>query len=304
MSKKYDVIVVGSGPAGLTSALFAKRHGLNILVFDNPNQPSNLAVSHNIENWPGIKKILGIELLEAMKAHVKAAGIEIKQENVTKISKKSEFIVKTPASEYSCKAVILAMGLMHRKANIPGEDKLLGKGVSYCTVCDGPLFKGKTVAVIGGGDSAVKGALALKEMGVKKIYLVHRRDQLRAEEMLQKRIMDSDIEIKWDSLPDEIIGDKFVKAIKIKNKKTEKTSELKVDGIFVEIGSVPVTEVLKDLKVEVNEGGFVVVNQEKETSVPGVFAAGDITNGSLKQNITASADGAKAATSAYRFIKG
>lgn len=299
-----DLIVIGAGPAGLTSALFAKRHGLDVTVFDNPSQLSNLAITHYIENWPGTKRTPGIKLLEDMKAHVKREGIEIKQEKVIKLSKSKGFVVKTPSNEYECKAVIIAMGLTHRKANIKGEDELLGKGVSYCTVCDGPLFKGKAVAVIGGGDSAVKGALALKDMGVNKVYLIHRRDKLRAEEMLQKRILDSDIKIMWNSLTDEIIGDKFVKAIKIKDKSTEKVTEIPVDGIFVEIGSVPVTEILKNIKVKLDEGGFIIVNQEKETNVKGVFAAGDITNSPLKQDIAASADGAIAAISAYRFLKG
>ncbi len=299
----YDIIIVGAGPAGLTSAIFAKRHGLNVLVLDNPVEMSSLGEAPLVENWPGTKSITGIELLENMKEHVKSLGVEIKSEAATGISRNGSFSVDTEGNKYESKALILAMGLRHRKAKVEGAEKFLGKGLSYCTVCDGPMFKGKTVAVIGGGDAAVKGAIALKDMGVEKVFVVHRRDQLRAEEMLQKRLFDSGAEMVWNSVIDGITGRDSVESITVKNTETGEKRKIDVDGVFIEIGSVPVTELLKELDIRLDKNGFIAVNNAMETNVPGVFAAGDISNNQLKQNITACSEGAVAAISAYRYIK-
>ena len=299
----YDLIIVGAGPAGLTAALFAKRQDLDVLVLDNPSQPSNLAITHLLENYPGFEKISGADLLEKMKKQVTDLGCEIKNDKVSVILKERDNFIVRARSDYESKAVIIAIGLKYRKANIPGAERFFGKGVSYCVVCDGPLFRDKDVAVIGGGDSAVKGALFLKDIA-KNVYVIHRRDELRAEKILQDRVRKTGVKIIWDSVSEEILGNAFVEAIKIRNLKTNEISVLPVSGVFIEIGSVPITNMVKDLDVKLDKDGFVITNEKKETNIPGIFAAGDITNNQLKQDITAAADGAIAVISAYKFIRG
>jgi thioredoxin reductase (NADPH) len=299
----HDLIIVGAGPAGLTAALFARRQYLDVLILDNPSQPSNLAITHLLENYPGFERISGADLLDKMKKQVIGLGCEIKDDKVTVILKeKDQFIVRA-RNDYKSKAVILAIGLKYRKANIPGAERFFGKGISYCVVCDGPLFKNKDVAIIGGGNSAVKGALFLKDIA-KNVYIIHRRDELRAEKILQDRVRESNVKIIWNSIGEEITGKNFVEAIKIRNLKTNEISVLPVSGVFIEIGSVPVTNLIKDLGVKLDGDGFVITNEKKETSMPGIFVAGDISKNQLKQDITAAADGAIAAVSAYKFIKG
>jgi len=299
----YDLVVVGAGPAGLTSALFAKRQGLDVLVLDNPSQPSNLAITHLLENYPGFEKISGISLLDKLKKQVTTLGCEIKNDKVITILKDKDHFIVRARTDYKAKAVILAIGLKYRKANVPGEDEFFGKGVSYCIVCDGPLFKGKDVVIIGGGDSAVKGALFLKDIA-KNVYIIHRRDELRAEKMLQDKVKESSVKIIWNSVSEEITGKNFVEEIKIRNLKTNESSVLPVNAVFMEIGYVPLTNLIKDIGVEIDKEGFIITNKEKETNISGIFAAGDISNSQLKQDITAAAEGAIAAISAYKFIKG
>jgi len=300
----YDMIIIGAGPAGLTAALFAKRQGLDVVVLNNPEQLSNLAITHHVENWPGIEKTPGLELLNSIKKHVKKSGVKIIDEKAVSMTKNKGFIVKTEKSTYEARVLILAMGLQHRKGNIKGEDRFFGKGVSYCIVCDGPLFNGRDVAVIGGGDAALKGALALREMGANNIYLIHRRNELRAEKALQDKLSENKIKLELESIAEEISGTNFVEAIKLKNLKTETTKKIKVDGIFIEVGSVPVVELVRDLGLELDNNGFIKTDCEKKTNIAGIFAAGDISTGQLKQDITASADGAIAAMSAYRYMRG
>ena len=299
----YDLIIVGAGPAGLTAALFAKRQGLDTLVLDNSSQPSNLAITHLLENYPGFDKISGADLLNLMKKQVTDHGCEVKDDKVTVILREKDRFIVRARNDYESKAIIIAMGLKYRKANIPGSEKFFGKGVSYCVVCDGPLFRGKDIAIIGGGNSAVKGALFMKDMA-KNVYIIHRRDELRAEKIIQDRVKNSSVKIIWNSIGEEIIGKDFVEAIKIRNIKTNEITVLPVNAVFMEIGSVPVTNLIKDLGVKLDEDGFIITNEKKETNIPGIFAAGDISNNQLKQDITATADGAIAAISAYNYIMG
>lgn len=299
-----DLVIIGAGPAGLTAALFAARQGLEVLVLNNPEQLSNLAVAHFVENWPGIEKITGMGLLENMKKQVIKLGVKILDEKAVSLTKKDFFTIITEKNKYEAKALILAMGLQQRKANIPGEDKFFGKGVSYCTLCDGPLFKGKNVAVLGGGDSALRGAFALREMGANKIYLIHRRDQLRAERLLQDRLEENKIELNMESVVEEISGSNFVEGIKIKNLSTGISKELDVSGVFIEVGYVPVVELVKDLGLMLDKNGFISTDGANRTNIAGLFSAGDIRKGELKQIVTASADGAIAAMSAYSYVKG
>ncbi|MFH0832133.1 MAG: thioredoxin-disulfide reductase [Candidatus Aenigmatarchaeota archaeon] len=303
MRSKYDLIIVGAGPAGLTAGIFAKRQGLHVMIFDNPEQPSNLAVSHVVENYPGFEKIIGAELLEKMRRQVENLDVEIKYEKVISLSKDGLFVVCTTNEKYKAKTLILATGLKHRKANIPGEEKFFGRGVSYCATCDGPLFRGKNIAVIGGGDSAVKAVIALKDLRVKKIYLIHRREQLRADAYSGEKLRKTNVEIIWNSIVEEIAGKNFVESITIKNVKNNKSEKIKVDGVFVEVGSIPAAELAKGIGVKFDKEGFIITNDKKETNIQGVFAAGDISTNQWKQDVTAVADGAVAALSAYRYIK-
>ncbi len=297
----HDVIVVGGGPAGLTAALFAKRQGLDVIVLNNPEHPSNLSFATIIENWPGIEKTSGQYLLDEMKKQVSKLKVPIKNERAIKISKENGFEVKTPDNIYKSKTVILSTGMKNRKAGIKGEDDLLGRGVSYCTTCDAPLFMDKTVAVIGGGNSAVHGAVVLKGIA-KKVYLVHRRDEFRAEKAMTDKL--SGIEMLLNSIPEEIKGKNKVERIVIKNLKTNKTREIDVDGVFIEIGYVPTNELVKDIGLSVDKAGFIITDIDKKTNIHGIFAAGDVSTNPLKQITTAVSDGSVAAISAYKFIKG
>jgi len=297
---QYDLVIIGAGPAGLTAAMFARRNGVNVLVLNSLEQLSNLALSHLVENHPGEKGIPGIELLEKMREQVIAIGVEIKDEKTISIKKDKHFIVKTEENEYECCSVILATGLVSRKANIPGEEKYLGHGVSYCVLCDGPLFKGKNVVVIGGGDSAVSGAVQLKEMGVKKVYLIHRRDEFRAEDANMDK-MKGKVDAILNSVVEQIAGERFVESVRIKNTKTGETKMLAVDAVFIEIGYVPTAELAKNLGVKLDENGFVTVDENRETNIPGVFAAGDVTSKPLKILVAAYSDGAIAGLNAAQY---
>lgn len=300
----YDVIIIGAGPAGLSAAIFASRNGMKTLVLNNPEQNSNMLISHIIENWPGDEKIDGATLHRRMKKHAIKNNTEIKDEKVVAMAKFGKnFRVQTYNGGYEAKTLILAMGLQHRKASIKGEEEHFGRGVSYCTMCDGPLYRDADIAVVGGGDSAAKAVKILHDIGAKNIYLIHRREELRAEDALQKTIKKSNTKLILDSVVDEIGGKNFTEYIIVKNLKTGKKMKLPVSGVFIEIGSVPVAELAKGLGIEIDKNGFIKTNRIMETNIPGVFAAGDITNGPLKQDITASAEGAVAAVSAAKFMK-
>jgi len=299
----YDTIIIGAGPSGLTAGLFAARKGLSVLIFDNAEQPSNLELAYEIENYPGIEKIRGHSLLEKIRNQVKKNGCDIINEKVLQVKNIGEKkVVVTESKKYEAKTIIFAIGLIHRKANINNEERFIGKGVSYCISCDGPLFKNKNVVVVGGGNSAVNGALSLLNIA-KNVTLIHRRDKLRADEVLVKRIKKSKIKLILNSVVKKIEGNSFVSEIELENLKTGKLEKIKTDGIFIEIGYDPADKLTKDLNLELDENGFIIVDQKQRTNINGVFAAGDVTNNPLKQIITACADGAKAANSAYEHIK-
>jgi len=238
-----------------------------------------------------------------MKKQAEKFGCEVKLDTVKGFDLKNEIKkIKTSEGERITKVIIIATGSHYRRLKVEGEEKFIGKGVSYCAICDGPLFKGKRVAVIGGSDSAVTAALYLSEIA-SETYLIHRKDQLRAEESNQEQLKKSSVKIIWNSVVEKLEGDKFVNKIIIKNVKTNETKELEIDGIFVEIGEIPTTELVKAAGVEVNEKNFVVVNKKFETNIPGVYAVADVT-GSFAQIVTAAAEGAEAATNAYLYLKG
>jgi len=298
----YDVIVVGGGPAGLGAGLYTARRNLKTIILSE-TLGGQMALAHIIENYPGVEPISGIELSERMKRQVESFGCEFKLARVAGLELKGDIKkVKTSEKEYLAKIVIIATGSHYRRLEVENEEKFIGKGISYCATCDLPLFKGKKVAIIGGSDSAVNAAIYASEIA-SETYLIHRRDKLRAEEKNQEQLKKTPVKIIWDSVVEKIEGDKFINKIIIKNVKTDETRELELDGVFIEIGEIPTTEIVKAAGVEVNEKNFVVVNDKFETNIPGVYAAGDVI-GSFAQIVVAAAEGAEAATNAYLYLKG
>ncbi len=298
----YDIAILGIGPAGLTATIYGKRYNLNTITFGK-STGGMAAYAPFVENYPGFDPISGIELTGKMQKQAEKLGAEIAMKEVVNISKEKDlFSIQTKDNnKIEAKTIIISLGTEKRKLNIPGESGFLGKGISYCAICDSMFFRDKNVIVIGGNDSAAKAALLLAEKS-KKVYISYRKDELRCEKFLLERIKkNAKIEIINNSVPLEIKGSKKVEAIMLE--KGGKKEEIKVDGIFVEIGSIPTTNLAKKLKIELNDEGYIKVNDKMETNAEGVFAAGDITASPLKQIITAASQGAIAASSAYAYIK-
>lgn len=293
----YDLIIIGAGPAGLTAAIYARRYLLNTIIIGR-TPGGTITEAHKVCNFPSYKSISGIELMKKTIEQVKDLGIDIKQEEVKEIKKNKIFEVKTNNLTYKTKKIILAIGRKKEKLNVKGEDKFLGKGVSYCAVCDASFFKNKIVAVIGGSNAALTTALLLAE-NAKKVYIIYRKEKFfRAEPLWVKQVeKNKKIKTLFNSNLKEIYGDEKVKGAKLNNEK-----DIKVSGIFIEIGSIPNKEFPKQLNLE-TEKGYIKINKKQETSIKGIYAAGDITNNSLKQIITACGEGAIAATSTYKEIK-
>ncbi|MBU2638173.1 MAG: NAD(P)/FAD-dependent oxidoreductase [Nanoarchaeota archaeon] len=291
----HDVIIIGAGPAGCTAAIYAARYKLKTLVLYA--DLGQMSYAHEVWNYPGIEKIAGTELSGKMMQQAVKQGAELKNEDVVQIKKqKSGFLISTNANKYESKAVILASGLKHKKLNLKGEKEYTGKGVSYCVTCDGPLFADKDVVVIGASNSAVMAALMLKEYA--KSVTILCRSEVKADAASMEIIKKSNKIKIINGEPLEIKGERFVKAIKLKDNK-----EIKAEGVFVEIGLEPSLELAKQLKLKL-EKGYIKVNAEQNTNIKNVFAAGNITNRtSLKQIITAAAEGAIAAQTAYRQAK-
>ncbi len=298
----YDLVIVGLGPAGLTAGIYAGRRGLKTLLIGEV-LGGQQSLAHVVENYPGIESITGRELSERMKRQCERFGCDIVLGKVAslELSGKTKKVV-SDAGTFEAEAVILATGGRHRKLNVEGEDRFLGKGVSYCAACDGPLFRNKKVAVIGGSDSAVTTAVYLSEIA-SETYLIHRRDSLRAEESNQRKLRESDVKIIWNSVVQKILGSERLEGLELRNVKTGEISVLKVDGVFIEIGMVPTTELARAAGVKLREDGYIEVNEKMETSLEGVFAAGEVT-GCVPQIVVAAGQGAVAATSAYLFLKG
>ncbi|MGC8812247.1 MAG: NAD(P)/FAD-dependent oxidoreductase [Candidatus Aenigmatarchaeota archaeon] len=305
----YDVIIVGGAAAGLTAGIYSGRRKLKTLILTK-DIGGQASLAFQVENYPGFLKIPGFELMQKFYQQAINSGAEVVFEEVLGIKEKGEnYLVKTAKKEYETKTVILAFGKTPRSLNVPGEKEFVGKGVSYCAICDLPLFKGKTIAVVGGGNSALDAALNGSEIA-SKVYLIHRRKEFRGfEELVEKVRKKENVEFILDSVVKEIKGKKFVEAIIVKNVLTEEEKEIKVDGVFVEIGFETKIDFVKDLvKVENDQ---IVVNKKCETFYPnsdkirpGIFAAGDLTDNPFKQIVTSAAEGAKAALQAYNYIKG
>ena len=299
-----DVIIIGSGPAGLAAAIYAMRAGLQTLVIEKqPMSGGQVLNTVDVDNYPGLPGIGGFELGMSFREHAEKLGAQFETAEVTAIeaAEEKEKIVVTAKESYRCRTIVLAMGAIHRMLGVPGEEALRGMGVSYCATCDGAFFRGKTVAVIGGGDVALEDALFLAR-GCEKVYLIHRRDELRGARSLQQRVFDTpNIEIIWDSIVESIDGEDMVKMLQIRNKKTNQQTSLALQGVFIAVGITPDTGLVSDL-VACDAGGYVCADETCVTSIPGIFAAGDLRTKKLRQIVTAVADGANAITAAENYI--
>ncbi|KKP87244.1 hypothetical protein A2011_02490 [candidate division CPR3 bacterium GWE2_35_7] len=303
----YDLLIIGAGPAGFTASIYASRYKVSNLVI-GPELGGTIAKAHKVENYPGFLSIPGFELGQKMSEQVKNLGSEIKLETVAHINKNDLFELTTNnGNKYYSKMIIIASGTERRKLNILGEDKYLGRGISYCTNCDAPFFRNKKVAVVGGGDAAITGALHLNEIA-SEIYLIYRRkkEDLRAEPAWLESLAQSKVIGIYETNPIEVLGDETKVTGLMLDKPFKGQEVLGLDGVFVEIGAVPVSKIISPLGVVVDESGFIKVDASMQTNIEGIYAAGDITEQSkvLQQVITAEAQGAIAAASVFRKIKG
>lgn len=300
----YELLIIGGGPAGLTAGIYSCRAGLKTILVEKQALGGQAANTELIENYPGFPQgISGFELAEAMKEQAGQFGLEMKTLIEVDLITEDKGIkrVKIGQGEMLAQSLIVATGVSPKKLGIPGESELTGKGVSYCAVCDGPLFKGKRVAVVGGGDSAIEEALFLAKF-CREVLVIHRRDELRAVKILQERVLShSKIKIIWDSNAIKILGEKQVEQIILKNKNTNQETSLLIDGLFIYVGSVPNTQFLKN-KLQLDESGYIIADKSLMTSEEGIFAAGDVRASSLKQVATAVGDGALAAISAQKYL--
>jgi thioredoxin reductase (NADPH) len=296
----YDLIIIGGGPAGITAGIYAQRARLKVILLEKLGVGGQIVLSDLVENYPGFQKVSGVELMQKFEEQARALGLVVEDGEVTLITDEGEYkSVKTIDRDYKAKSVIIASGSKPRRLGVKGEEELIGKGISFCATCDGFFFRGKDVLLVGGGNSAITEALFLTKI-VNKVYIVHRRSELRAEKILQERAFkNSKIEFVWDSVVEEITGHDVVEGVVLRTVGTEERSELAVGGIFVYVGITPNTEFIDASK---DENGFILTDSSLATSIPGIFAAGDCRNTGLRQVATAVGDGALAVTSVERYL--
>jgi thioredoxin reductase (NADPH) len=308
--EEYDVIIVGGGPAGLTAGIYAARRNLKTLII-TMTVGGQVLLPEKICNYPGFLSVSGMNFIKRVQKQAEKAGAQIILDEVKEILPQGkEYLVKTQTKEFLAKAVILAFGKKPRKLNVPGEEKFIGKGVSYCVTCDAPLFKNKTVAVVGGGNSALDAALLLSKYA-KKVYLIHRREEFRGFESFVDEVKKKkNVEFLLGCIVIEIKGENLVKSILVKDLRSEEVKEIPVDGVFVEIGYEVDPNLVKNL-VKLDEHNQIVVDQkcqtfypDKDEIRPGIFAAGDVTSNIFKQIVVAAGEGAKAALAAYNYLHG
>ncbi|MDA9707113.1 thioredoxin-disulfide reductase [Candidatus Pelagibacter sp.] len=307
-TKHTKVLIIGSGPAGYTAAVYAARALLKPIMVTGMEPGGQLTTTTDVENYPGFAEVIqGPWLMEQMRDQAKAVGTEMIEDHISSVNLKSKPFeaIGDGGQKYTADSIIISTGAQARWLNLDSEQKYRGFGVSACATCDGFFFKGKTVAVVGGGNAAVEEAMFLTKFA-SKVKLIHRRNELRAEKMLQKKLTENKkIEIIWDSVVEEVIGDddpKNVKGLKIKNVKTNKVSDLKLDGLFIAIGHDPATQLFKDqLKMD-KEGYLVTKSDSTETNIPGVFAAGDVKDKIFRQAVTAAGMGCMAALEAEKYL--
>ncbi|MEK4486962.1 thioredoxin-disulfide reductase [Psychrobacillus sp. FSL H8-0484] len=302
--KIYDVIIIGAGPAGMTAAVYTSRANLSTLMIERGIPGGQMANTEEVENYPGFETILGPDLSTKMFDHAKKFGAEYAYGDVAEIVDGEDYkTVKVSGKEYKALAVIISSGAEYKKMGIPGESELGGRGVSYCAVCDGAFFKGKNLVVVGGGDSAVEEGAFLTKFA-NKVTIVHRRDQLRAQKILQNRAFANEkIDFIWNTTLKEINGtDGKVSSVTLVSTVDGSEKDFEADGVFVYVGMLPLTKPFANLGI-LNENGYIVTNEKMETSVPGIFGAGDVRDKTLRQIVTATGDGSIAAQEAAHFIE-
>ncbi len=299
----YDVVVIGSGPGGMTAALYASRSDLKTLILERGIPGGQLINTAEIENYSGFESIEGPKLADKMYKGATAFGAEYSFGDVEEIIDGEEYKqVVTSNKIYKTRTVIIATGAEHRKLNVPGEEELKGRGVSYCAVCDGAFFRDRPLVVVGGGDSAVEEGTYLTQFA-SKVTIIHRRDELRAQKILQDRAFNNEkVDFIWDSVVEEIQGENKVESLQIRNVKTNEVSEVPADGAFIYVGLIPNTDGFDSLGIT-DEEGWIVTDDYMETSVPGVFAVGDVRDTVLRQVATAVGDGSIAGDAAYKYIE-
>ncbi len=298
----YDLIIIGSGPAGLTAAIYAQRAQLKTKIIEKEAMSGGQVVTtYEVDNYPGIPGVNGFDLAQLMRDHAEQLGAEFITEEVIDIDLTGDVKkVVTKLDSYETKTILVATGAKYANLKVPGESELSGMGVSYCATCDGAFFRDKTVAVVGGGDVAVEDAIFLSRLA-KKVYLVHRRDSLRAAKTLQSSVFACEnVELVWNSEVTRINGTDHVESMLVRNKITKEENEVAIDGIFIAVGIHPITELLLG-KVDM-DGGYIIADEDCETSIEGVYVAGDARKKQLRQIITAASDGANAITSIERYL--
>ncbi len=298
--QEFDVVIIGAGPAGLAAGIYAKRAGLNCIILEKGVPGGQVLTSPMIENYPGFPEIEGMKLMDIMAEHARRY-VDIREgEDVLRVRSGERFQLSTTSSKYISRALILATGATHRKLGAPGENKLAGRGVSYCATCDGFFYKTKEVVVIGGGNTALTDALYLHSIDC-KVTLIHRRGSFRADKHLQDSIAERKIQVLFDTVVDEILGENGVTSVKLRDLKTGVTQEMVVSGVFVAIGEVPSSQLASELGLNQDPGGFIIVDQSFRTSVPFVYAAGDVSGG-IRQIVAAVHGGAAAALSCFEDL--
>ena len=300
----YDIIIIGSGPAGLSAAIYAQRACLDTIVIEkNGISGGQVLNTWEVDNYPGFPGVTGFELSRQFREHANKLGARVVQDEVVQVELSGN-VKKVVCEEetYEARCVILASGAHHRTLEVPGEEELRGAGVSYCATCDGAFFRGRTVAVVGGGDAALEAAIFLARM-CEKVYIVHRRDKLRGAKRLQERLQAlENIEFVWNSETVAIEGNAQVEALRLRQTKTGEERRLDVDGVFIAVGIAPESELYAG-QLELDEQGYIRADESGQTSVPGVFAAGDVRTKALRQILTAASDGANCVASAERYLQ-
>lgn len=306
MDKLYDLIIIGSGPAGLAAGIYAERARLDSLVIEKEYVSGGQVVNtYEVDNYPGLPGINGFDMGMKFREHADKLGVNFvtdKVECMERLEEGAQTVNRVVCENetYAAKAVIIATGAVHRKLGVPGEEELAGMGVSYCATCDGAFFRNKDVAVVGGGDVALEDAIFLAR-ACRKVYLIHRRDELRGAKSLQEKLMGlENVEILWDTVVTEIKGQGQVNAVALQNKKTGQISELELQGVFIAVGITPNSQIFEGL-VEMDHG-YIKADETGTTSVPGIFAAGDVRTKALRQIVTAVSDGANAVASAEKYL--